>query len=119
LYIDLKKEAFKKLGFRRMNAFTLWPALFGKKTRETIAETKEKKVAGDLAGDWWQNGGTLVINKDGKALLTFRQETPGEHVDPNEVLKALGIEGKVEVEDHGAAECGAEACAMPSRPKQK
>ncbi|KAI8747907.1 prostamide/prostaglandin F synthase, partial [Biomphalaria glabrata] len=55
----------------------------------------------------------------GKALLTFRQETPGEHVDPNEVLKALGIEGKVEVEDHGAAECGAEACAMPSRPKKK
>jgi prostamide/prostaglandin F2alpha synthase len=38
LYIDLKKETYKKLGFRRLNAFSMIPALLGKKTRQTISE---------------------------------------------------------------------------------
>ena len=31
-------------------------------------------------------------------MLSFKQENPADHVDPNEVLKALGIEGHVDVE---------------------
>lgn len=117
LYIDLKKECYKSLGFRRLNVFTLVSSLFGKKTRESISQSREQKVDGDMAGDGWQNGGTLVINTDGKALLAFKQETPGEHVDPNDVLKALGIEGKVDVTHQETVECGAEACAMPKKKK--
>ncbi|XP_059147221.1 prostamide/prostaglandin F synthase-like [Physella acuta] len=90
------------------------PALAGKKTRDSISESRKEKVEGNFAGDGWQNGGTLVINTDGKALLAFKQESPGDHVDPNEVLKALGIAGSVEVKPH-TVECGEEACALPKK----
>ncbi|GFS18015.1 prostamide/prostaglandin F synthase [Elysia marginata] len=117
LYIDLKKECYKKMGFRRLNFFTIFPSLFGKKTRETLSQSKEKGIDGNFAGDGWQNGGAFVVDKGGKALLTFKQESPGEHVDPNAVLKALGIEGAVETHppEGAAAECNEEACALPTK----
>lgn len=117
LYIDLKKECYKKMGFRRLNVFTIFPSLFGKKTRDTLSESKEKGIDGNFAGDGWQNGGALVVDKGGKALLTFKQESPGEHVDPNDVLKALKIEGTVKIEapQEAAAECTEEACALPPK----
>jgi len=115
LYIDLKKECYKKLGFRRLNVFTMVSSLFGKKTRETFSKSKEEKIDGNLQGDGWQNGGAFVVAQDGKALLAFRQESPGEHVDPNEVLKSLGIEGTVEVEAPAEAACDNGACALPKK----
>ncbi|GFO21958.1 hypothetical protein PoB_004846300 [Plakobranchus ocellatus] len=118
LYIDLKKECYKKMGFRRLNVFTLFPSLFGKKTRDVLSESKEKGIDGNFAGDGWQNGGALVVNKGGRALLQFRQESPGDHVDPNDVLKALGIEGTIDVNQSAAepvAECSDDACALPPK----
>jgi len=111
LYLDQGKDCYKKLGFKRLNVFNMLPSLFGKKTRETLSKSKEEKIDGNFAGDGWQNGGTFVIDEAGKALLTFKQESPGEHVDPNEVLKALGIEGKVEPQEAEGATCDSDACA--------
>ena len=53
----------------------------------------------------------------GKALLKFKQESPGEHVDPNDVLKALGIEGTVDIKqpEGATAECNEDACALPTK----
>lgn len=48
-------------------------------------------VEGDLKGDGFQNGGALVIDKKGKILLEFKQDDPAEHVEANDVLKALNI----------------------------
>uniref|UniRef100_A0A0B6ZF54 Uncharacterized protein n=1 Tax=Arion vulgaris TaxID=1028688 RepID=A0A0B6ZF54_9EUPU len=96
------------------------PALLGKKTRGVISESRKNKVDGNFAGDGWQNGGALVVNKDGKALLSFKQETPGDHVDPNDVLKALGIKGHVD--GHAGSEgpsCDDQACAMPMKKAAK
>jgi prostamide/prostaglandin F2alpha synthase len=46
----------------------------------------------DLKGDGYQNGGTMIITKGGeKVLLDYRQENAADHVDPDEILKALGI----------------------------
>lgn len=114
LYIDSGKNCYKTLGFRRLNMFNMIPSLFNKKTRETMSKTKEDQIEGNFAGDGWQNGGSLVIDTDGKALLTFKQETPGEHVDPNDVLKSLGIEGTVEAEPV-LSQCDSGACARPSK----
>ncbi|CAG5132596.1 unnamed protein product [Candidula unifasciata] len=116
----MKKDCYKNLGFKRLNVFSMVPALFGKKTRETISETKKNKVDGNFAGDGWQNGGALVVNMDGKALLSFKQETPGEHVDPNDVLRALRIEGHVDV--HASTDtpsCDEGACALPKKKEVK
>ncbi|RUS85460.1 hypothetical protein EGW08_006793 [Elysia chlorotica] len=105
------------MGFRRLNVFTIVSSLLGKKTRETLSESKEQGIGGNFAGDGWQNGGALVVDKGGKALLKFKQESPGEHVDPNDVLKALGMEGSVDVTpaEGTAAECGDDACALPTK----
>lgn len=115
LFIDSGKDCYKKLGFRRMNVLTAIGSLFGKKTRETSSKAKEENVGGNFAGDGFQNGGSLVIEKGGKAVLTFRQEGPGDHVDPNDVLKALGLEGGVEVAAAPGDGCDSGACALPKK----
>jgi len=102
LYIDTKKEAYQKLGFRRMNLFNVFPAVFSKKSREVSSEGRTDKVGGDFKGDGMQNGGSMIVSAGGKeCLLFFKQENPGDHVPLEDVLKALKIEG-------GVPESGAE-----------
>lgn len=116
LYLDVQKECYQKLGFKRLNVFNMIPNLLGKKTRDSLSETKEKKIEGNMQGDKWQNGGAMVVDQGGKALLTFKQESPGEHVDPNNVLKSLGIEGTaVDVHASPGVVCDSEACALPKK----
>ena len=97
LYIDTKKQCYKDMGFRRLNIFTVFPAIFSKASRNAMSKAKEEKIEGDLKGDGFQNGGTLVIGAGGKeVLLNFRQEEPSDHVSSSEVLKALGIQPPVD-----------------------
>ncbi|XP_067658998.1 prostamide/prostaglandin F synthase-like [Haliotis asinina] len=104
-----------------------------------MSQAKTEKIEGNFKGDGMQNGGTLVVAKGGKVLLNFKQENPADHVDPNEVLKVLGIEGTVDVEkivaadsegsqvtaDGGEASGGSEVtckddvCEMPKKDKPK
>ncbi|XP_052819834.1 prostamide/prostaglandin F synthase-like [Mya arenaria] len=87
----MKKEAYKALGFKRLNIFNLWPSIFGKKSREMNSEAKKNDVGGNMAGDGMQNGGVLIVEKGGKLLLSFKQENASDHVENSEVLKALGL----------------------------
>ena len=52
-------------------------------------------MGGNLKGDGYQNGGTLVVGAGGKVLFSFVQEQPSDHAEPADILKALGIEGGV------------------------
>lgn len=45
-----------------------------------------------MAGDGYQQGGTIVVDKGGKLLFEFVQENFAEHAEPNSILKSLGIE---------------------------
>lgn len=49
-------------------------------------------IKGDLKGDGFQNGGTLIVDKNGKQLYEYRQEDASEHISAEEILKALKIE---------------------------
>ena len=40
----------------------------------------------------FQNGGALVIDKNGKLLYEYKQEDAADHVNIEDVLKALKIE---------------------------
>lgn len=51
-------------------------------------------IKGDVKGDGFQNGGALVIDRNGNQLLEFRQEDPADHVSAEDVLKALKITNK-------------------------
>lgn len=48
-------------------------------------------IKGDLNGDGFQNGGALVVDKNGKLLLEYRQEDAAEMVTDVDILKALKI----------------------------
>ncbi|KFM73067.1 Prostamide/prostaglandin F synthase, partial [Stegodyphus mimosarum] len=68
------------------------PALFSKTSRDAVAKAKAENLGGDLKGDYYQVGGTLVVSKGGeKVLLCHKQETLADHVDPKEVLKSLNL----------------------------
>lgn len=93
LYIDQKKEAYSSLGFKRLGFFAAVGSIFGRKGKELIAEAKLLSIGGNLAGDGYQTGGTLVVDKGGKVLLEFKQDGPADHVENSAVLAALGITG--------------------------
>ncbi|XP_063409343.1 prostamide/prostaglandin F synthase-like [Mytilus trossulus] len=101
----MKKQCYKSLGFRRMNIFNVFPAIFSKASRSAMSKAKEDKIDGDFKGDGFQNGGTLVIGAGGKVLLNFKQQEPSDHVSPNEVLKVLGIQETVEYPEAQGASC--------------
>ena len=55
-------------------------------------QARSKNIEGNLSGDGLQNGGLLVVSKGGgEVLLNHREETPGDHVANDVILKALGI----------------------------
>ncbi|XP_070207988.1 prostamide/prostaglandin F synthase-like [Littorina saxatilis] len=118
LYVDTKKETYKLLGFKRFNFLSIFPAIFSKVSRAAYSKAKAEKVGGDLKGDGMQTGGTMVVEKGGKTLLTFKQDSPADHVDPAEVLKALGID-EPPPKSGGAtaagASCDGDVCAMPKK----
>ncbi|KAF6019006.1 hypothetical protein EB796_022682 [Bugula neritina] len=89
LYIDTKKQCYKDMQYNRLSLFAVLRQLFTKLARDRYSESK--KLGGDLKGDGLQNGGTLVVEKGGKVLLNFVQTNVAEHVEPSDVLKALGI----------------------------
>jgi prostamide/prostaglandin F2alpha synthase len=55
-------------------------------------QAKSKGISGDLKGDAYQNGGTLIVDKNGKQLYEYRQEDAAEHISVDEILKALKID---------------------------
>ncbi|GFS49772.1 hypothetical protein TNCV_4344551 [Trichonephila clavipes] len=50
-----------------------------------ISNSRAAKVGGDLKGDYYQVGGTLVVKKGGeKVLLSHKQQELADHVDTKE-----------------------------------
>jgi len=45
-----------------------------------------------MAGDGYQNGGALVVGKNGETLFHFVQEGAPDHASNLDLLKALNIE---------------------------
>jgi len=91
LYIDANKECYNALQYQRFGFIDLMKLMFSSKWRQAIARAKTLNVGGDMKGDGFQNGGALVLDKNGKVLLDYRQEDAADHVNEKDVLKALGI----------------------------
>ena len=54
-------------------------------------------MGGDLSGDWYQTGGTIVVQPGNVVTFSFKQEQPSDHAEPADILKALNIEASPEV----------------------
>jgi len=115
LFIDMKKKSFQAFGFKRLGFFGAIGSILGKKGRDMISEAKTKGIEGNLKGDAMQNGGTIVVAAGGKLLLMYMQESPADHVDPDDVLKALGISGSTVDKDASTEKkvvCDEDACTL-------
>lgn len=95
LYVDTKKQSYAALGFKRYNMLNVFGAVLSSAGRSAYAKAKEMNLGGNMSGDGYQNGGTLVVDKGGKLLLFYKQEDASEHVAIEDVLKALNIEETV------------------------
>ncbi|KAI1890492.1 hypothetical protein AGOR_G00154260 [Albula goreensis] len=92
LYIDEKKQTYKDLGFKRYNAMSVVPAALGKKVRDIATKANAAGIQGNFSGDLLQSGGMMIVAKGGeKVLLHFVQDSPGDYVPLEDVVKALSI----------------------------
>lgn len=91
LYIDTKKQCYKKLGFKRLNVLSIFPSVLSKSSREALNKAKQENISGDFRGDGFQNGGTLVVAPGGEVLVSYKQENPSDHMDIQEIFRVLGL----------------------------
>ncbi|CAH1239361.1 FAM213B [Branchiostoma lanceolatum] len=111
LYVDETKQCYKDLGYRRYNALNVIPAAASKKSREVISKAKADGIPGNFKGDLLQAGGTLIVGAGGEqVLLNFVQDSPGDHVELQEVLRVLGVEGTVQASTQ--PKCDDTMCTM-------
>ncbi len=83
---DPSRAAYVAAGLRRSALATLSPRVL-KRGAEAFAAGYRQ---GALAGDPWLHGGAFVIFPDGRVALEQRSEGPGDHVTPEELLRAVG-----------------------------
>jgi len=115
LYIDLQKKCYKDFNFKRLTFFSAMGSVMGKDGRAMISEGKAKGIGGNLKGDGMQTGGSIVVAAGGQVLLTYTQQSTGDHVALEDVLKALNITGSAPSADTSETEtleCDEDACAM-------
>ncbi len=87
------KNAYKRMGFKKMSTLGLFKAVAGKAARRAQSRAKQLNLPSNVKGDKFQYGGCLVVEKGGKeTLLTYVQEGAPDHVENEDVIKALGID---------------------------
>jgi len=93
MFIDTKKECYKRLAYKRYNVVSILPAIFGSSGRAAIAKARAANVGNNYEGDGMQNGGVLIVSPGGeKTLLSWSQPDPGTHIDPKIILDTLQIQ---------------------------
>ncbi|XP_054857664.1 prostamide/prostaglandin F synthase [Eublepharis macularius] len=109
LYLDETKQCYNDLGFKRYNALSIVPAALGKPVREVVTKANAEGIHGNFSGDLLQNGGTLIVSQGGeKVLLHFKQESPGDYVPLDTIMKTLGL--SADAEEGARPECNEEVC---------
>ncbi|CAF0714769.1 unnamed protein product [Brachionus calyciflorus] len=91
LYVDPEMECYKALQFQRFSFFDMMKKLLCKTWTDANNKSKSMGIKGDLKGDGFQNGGALIVDKNGKLLLEYRQEDAAEMIKAEDILKALKI----------------------------
>ncbi len=83
---DPAREAYQLAGFTRSIASTLSLNALWSHLRARRKGFRQ----GRLAGDPWQQGGTLVVAPSGEVLFEYRSKGPGDHAAPERLIAALG-----------------------------
>ena len=87
---DPKREAYQLAGFTRSIASTFSPRALMNHLRARRKGFRQ----GRLAGDPWQQGGTIAVAPSGEILYEYRSRRPGDHAPPDRVVAALKASAK-------------------------
>ena len=92
----------------------------GNPTSASVQALDHKSNSLPLKAAWpfWNESILSFLSPGGKTLLTFKQESFADHVDPADVLKALGINEPVPgspTDANASQNCDGDACAMPKK----
>ena len=85
VYVDTKREAYRALGMKRGILRTLNRGTFRNLWRSLRTGARQK----GLQGDAWQQGGVVVVDRDGVVLFRHISEEAGDHPSVESILKAL------------------------------
>jgi prostamide/prostaglandin F2alpha synthase len=92
LFVDSDKSCYKALNYDTLSMFDIAKGLLTRKWREKAALAESKGVCGNIKdGNGLQNGGALVVNKNGQTLYEYRQEDAADQISPYEILKAFNL----------------------------
>jgi len=91
LYIDTEKKSYNSLGFKRFGFLGLFPAILSSAARAAQSRSKSLGMSGNMAGDGYQNGGALIVGKNGETLFHYVQQGAPDHASNLDLLKALNI----------------------------
>lgn len=85
LYTDPSLAVFKAAELKRGVLKTLDPRSLGK----AVKALREGHRQGRTQGDAWQQGGVLVIARDGTLVYHHASERPGDNAEARDILAAL------------------------------
>ena len=89
VYIDQGKKSYTALKFKKLSLLQLIPAIASDAARKAKRRAEGLGLGGNMAGDGWQNGGCLVVEKggEGEPLLYYIQRTAPAIIKNTEILK--------------------------------
>lgn len=85
LFTDPSLKAYQAAGLRRSAILTLGPWAIPPFLRTLRRGFRQRRKAGDL----WQQGGAIVMGRDGKVLYRHASWHPGDQATPDRLLHAL------------------------------
>lgn len=98
VFVDVDRRFYLALGggkehksFGSLAAFLAFVANpFSKqRTKSHLAEAKQRRVAGNMTGEGFVQGGVYVVRQDGKAAYAFLEEDMGDHAPVEDVIEAV------------------------------
>jgi peroxiredoxin len=111
LYVDPGLAAYRAAGLRRGVLTVVDPRAVVATARALV----HGHGAGRIQGDEWQQGGALVIAPDGRVLYRFVSRFMGDHVDRDELLRALPPVPAEETRNQGSS-ASSSAASLPQSP---
>jgi prostamide/prostaglandin F2alpha synthase len=88
IYIDEKKETYKAMSYASLGLLSgyglLAPSLYKKSN-----EASSKGITGNLKGDGFQLGGTLLIDQEGNVVWSHEQKSYADYPSEEGMFKAV------------------------------
>jgi prostamide/prostaglandin F2alpha synthase len=88
IYIDEKKETYKALDYGSKTIFSLYGLLDMDLYRKN-SEASKKGITGNLKGDGFQLGGTIIVDREGNVVYSFKQSKYTDEPSEEDIIKAV------------------------------